>query len=196
MRPRSWQSAVRLCLLAALVLGLLSAAPAGAGERVPRICHRYQWGQFRNDPAKTGHNRCERTLGVGNASQLQLKWSVPPDEHLVGYQSSPSVAAEVVYAGRSDGVVQAFDALTGTLLWDRRIGTGIQASPAVGGGLVFIGTTDDVLYALDSGTGNGEWSYATGGDVSSSATVHDGVVYVGSDDDHVYAFVARTGALQ
>jgi outer membrane protein assembly factor BamB len=64
--------------------------------------------------------------------------------------SPPTVANGVVYYGNGVGNKEfAFDAATGTKLWDSgaTIGGPIYAAPTVVNGMVFVGSWDHVLHA-------------------------------------------------
>ena len=123
--------------------------------------------------------------------------------------SSPAVANGVVYVGRDDGKLYAFDAAGGPncfrpyclSLWSTTTGTtgGLMlSSPAVANGIVYVGSQDSKLYAFDAAgttscsgapkTCTSLWTATTGGVVLSSPTVVNGVVYVASDDGKLHAF--------
>jgi outer membrane protein assembly factor BamB len=62
--------------------------------------------------------------------------------------SSPSVTADVVYAGDFDGRIHALDRATGTKLWSFHTRSMVLSSPVVAGDLVVIGSSDGGVYAL------------------------------------------------
>jgi outer membrane protein assembly factor BamB len=107
--------------------------------------------------------------------------------------SSPAVAAGIVYVSSGDDNVYALNALTGAQVWNYTTGSGVSSSPAVADGVVYVGSFDYKVYALNATTGAQVWNCATGSYVESSPAVADGVVYVGSQDGNVYALNATTG---
>jgi outer membrane protein assembly factor BamB len=102
------------------------------------------------------------------------------------------------------GGISALNAATGSLVWNRTLGSVSYSSPAVVDGMVYVGSDpsfppyDTIIghefYALDAVTGNVVWSYVTDGAIHSSPAIANGVVYVGSDDGKVYAFGGEQSA--
>lgn len=96
------------------------------------------------------------------------------------------------------GGISALNAATGSLSWNRTIGSIGWSSPAVAGEMVYVGSDPSFppfnttigyeVYALNAITGEVVWTYATGGAIYSSPAIANGVVYVGSSDGKVYAF--------
>jgi outer membrane protein assembly factor BamB len=96
-----------------------------------------------------------------------------------------------VYAGSADKKIYAFNATTGTKIWDYTTGGAVYCSPAVAGnGLVYAGSDDLTLYALDALTGQKIWQYVTGGWLHGSVVVAQGYVYLGGLDAKVRAIGA------
>jgi outer membrane protein assembly factor BamB len=96
----------------------------------------------------------------------------------------------VVYVGQD-----AFDAATGSLLWEST--APLQTSASVVGGVVYEGGSTGFVgnvYALDAATGNVIWTAATGATTAPSApAVAGGVVYAQAGSQ-LYAFEAESGA--
>jgi outer membrane protein assembly factor BamB len=161
------------------------------------------WSEFHRDNMQRW-NPYETVLGVGNARNLHLKWSLATGADAFGIESSsPALVNGVAYFGSfGDLNVYALDASTGVKLWSYSPQTVVSSAPAVSNGVVYIACDGGVLYALNAKTGAKLWSYSTGTSkfVSSAPTVADGVVYFGSGDTMssggaVYALKAATGAL-
>jgi outer membrane protein assembly factor BamB len=74
----------------------------------------------------------------------RLAWS----QSLGGSDSSPAVANGVVYMGTEGGTLRAYDAMTGSLLWESSDLGDQVSSPAVSDGLVYVGTLDGVVHAF------------------------------------------------
>jgi outer membrane protein assembly factor BamB len=110
------------------------------------------------------------------------------DHEVSWVNTTPAVAAGVVYAGSSDAhFVQAVDAATGRELWRADTENIEWSSPAVAGGSVFAGDGAGWMYAFDRANGSLQWRYRTGDRVMSSPTVAGDLVVFGSDDGGVYA---------
>lgn len=110
--------------------------------------------------------------------------------------SSPAVSEGVVYVGGGrENAFHAFDAQTGSVLWEFPTGGSIGSSPALANGIVYFGCNDNIIYALDVITGAQIWNFTTGGRVQSSPAVANGVIYIGSYDNNTYALDASTGDL-
>jgi outer membrane protein assembly factor BamB len=96
------------------------------------------------------------------------------------------VANGVVYAS-GDGVMQAFDAATGSPLWASE-SNDVFGSPIVANGVLYAaGGLDGQFYALDAATGAPLWSFASSG-LFADPIVANGKLYAGSQDDNLYAF--------
>ena len=93
-----------------------------------------------------------------------------------------------------DGVVVAFHADTGKIVWQRTTGLN-ESSPLVAGGLVYVADWDGRVWALDAATGRTRWIYRADGRIKGSLAFAGGRVYVGAYDGRVYALHARTGRL-
>jgi eukaryotic-like serine/threonine-protein kinase len=115
--------------------------------------------------------------------------------------ASPTVHADVVYVGSSDGHLYALDAASGTERWRASLGGAVDAAPAVAGGMVFVGSRDGNFHALDAAEGTLLWSFRTGGEKRldfwdfylSDPLVHGQRVIFGSGDGSVYALDLDTG---
>ena len=104
-----------------------------------------------------------------------------------GILTSSATINEVVYIGSGDNVY-AFNANTGTKIWNYTAGNFVWSSPAIANGIVYVGSADCNVYALDAKTGTKVWNYKTRGFVNSSPSVTNGVVYDGSFvDGSIYA---------
>jgi outer membrane protein assembly factor BamB len=123
--------------------------------------------------------------------------------HDVGCPESPTVH-DVVYVGSANNRLFAFDASSGSELWETSMDGQVLSSPAVANCIVYVGTSNELgdglsngkLHALNALTGQRFWAIPTGGAIVSSPAVHRNTVYVGSKDHNIYAFNATTGGLQ
>jgi alcohol dehydrogenase (cytochrome c) len=122
----------------------------------------------------------------GNVAELELVWAQPID---MGIQEGTPLVHDgrMIYPGGGDHI-QAFDAVTGDLLWDyQREGVrgGTNRTVAIWGDLVINGGGDDVMYALDIETGQLVWETPVfddpniSGRMSGGPIVADGRVITG-----------------
>ena len=124
------------------------------------------------------------------------RWSV---EYVSSWvESSPLVVEGRVYSGSSDAErVFAWDAETGTPIWEYEVYQYSWSSPAYGTGAIYIGVIgpeEGYMLALDAEAGEELWRLPVGdalaynrSGVVSSPLVADGVLYFGSLDGNVYA---------
>ncbi len=64
-----------------------------------------------------------------------------------------------VYVSSGLGVVQALDAVSGELIWSKRMITPMHSAPKVAGGRLFVVSDDNELFALNAATGDVLWTY-------------------------------------
>jgi outer membrane protein assembly factor BamB len=140
--------------------------------------------------AATGQKQWDYDEG---ATQLQLMGS-----------SRPIVAGNMVFAGFSDGKMNAYSASTGQLLWQTMVAVprgfsdlgrmvGIFADPVVVGNIVYVASYHGTISALNAATGEIIWqrplsSYA-------GLAVDNDAVFVSDSGGRIWAFSQRTGAV-
>jgi hypothetical protein len=119
----------------AVMLGPVSAEAApSAGPAAGDL-----WPTFGHDRAHSGVSS-DTGIAASTASGLSLQWSASLSSTIE--QSSPAVAYSaklsetVVYEVTYTGVVSAFNATTGALVWQRSVGSKVASSPAVYRGTV------------------------------------------------------------
>ena len=112
-----------------------------------------------------------RSIDTGNVSQVGLAWHYDLDTNR-GQESTPLAVDGVLYTTSAWSKVQAFDAVSGRLLWqfDPKVpgATGVKAccdvvnrGAAYWNGKVYVGTLDGRLIALDAKSGRIVWSVDT-----------------------------------
>ena len=143
------------------------------------------------------------------SSPLQRVVVLPGGPMPVPLHELASVVDGIVYVGSLNGHLFALDALTGDLLWDRKVsdesysvsaGGGkvydsVFSPPSVVGGIVYLGSDYGIVSALHALTGDLLWQYETSDDVVYAPIVIDGSVYVSSFDGLVHALDAFSGEL-
>ena len=75
------------------------------------------------------------------------------------FYATPTVAYGRVFIGNTDGMVYAFGATSGKLLWAQSAGTYVYSAAAVWRQTVYVGSYDGNFYALDAATGDVRWTY-------------------------------------
>ena len=68
-------------------------------------------------------------------------------------------AGGVVFIGRTDGAVQALDAVTGKVRWEYATGGRIMASPTLWENRLYVGSGDGHAYCLEAATGRPLWRF-------------------------------------
>jgi outer membrane protein assembly factor BamB len=142
----------------------------------------------------------ERSQGLGQLMKLDPRnpaepvWSVPALE--LGFEgaggswSTPALAGDVVYMTTAAGRVLALDRATGSILWERQIGSPTIGSPVVADGTLLQGDCSGHLYAWDVSDPNAEpsleWSMDLGDCIESTPAVWHGWIYVGTREGFLY----------
>jgi outer membrane protein assembly factor BamB len=90
-----------------------------------------------------------------------------------------------------NGLLQAFDAATGTLAWSHQLGQGIDSPPTAAGGVVYVGGSGGVV-AIDEMTGGLISSASVMNGDNSSPALANGNVYVGYACDQAYGLGQTT----
>ncbi|HEY0388830.1 MAG TPA: PQQ-binding-like beta-propeller repeat protein [Gaiellales bacterium] len=179
-------------VLAAAVL--LAAAPAAGADT---------WPMFHHDGTHTGLSS-ETAISSANASTLGVNWQVNTGSQA---RTSPVVAhsaalgKDLVYEGSDNGIVSAYDAVTGARVWWHKVGATVNSTPAYAGGRIWFGSSDKFLYALNADTGAQVCRFSTGGVISTSPTVVGNVVYFGDNgltggDDGGRFWAVTTGCVK
>ena len=146
-------------------------------------------------------SRDDHKLYAFDAATGNTLWTAATSDWV---QTSPAVANGVVYIGNNAGNVYAFNAQSGTLLWQTAFapGFGSLSSPTMANGVVYIASGIDAsgtrfdgkLYALDATTGDvlfsdfvSENNQGESRWVNASPTIHNGVVYIPNYGDGTVA---------
>jgi outer membrane protein assembly factor BamB len=166
-----------------------------------------RWGDFGFDPANTRWNTFENTLNTSNVSGLTLKWSAAADKN---FRGTPVYANGIVYIATNTGMLEAYNATTGTLKWKFNSGTGFNnlSAPLVdpATNTVFFGTIGyestgipSPAYALDAQTGKLKWSIILAWNDYAPPTLAGSTIYVGTargaNTTQLYSINDVTGAV-
>jgi outer membrane protein assembly factor BamB len=182
-------------LLVAGVAGPAAAHDTAAGAAAAAS----SWPQFQGNAAHTGDEPGERSVSKANVSQLSPAWTatLPQDSE----STEVVTAGGVVYvAGASD--VTAYQAASGTQLWQVSLPGDVIQTPAIQGSLVLVAydvvvgrrPEKGVVEALSTATGAAAWTRVTAvADVNSGVTVTARRAYVVVGGDHVEAIRPANG---
>ncbi|HEX8966470.1 MAG TPA: PQQ-binding-like beta-propeller repeat protein, partial [Chloroflexota bacterium] len=139
-------------------------------------------------------------INTSNVQNLKAAWFVHLGSGLstgtppYSLEATPIVQNGVMYVSSGADDVYAFDAKTGSEIWEYR--SGLDASintvccgwdnrgVAVANGLVYVGRLDGAFMALDAKTGHIEWQtqvgrWQEGYTITAAPTYYNGVVYTG-----------------
>jgi alcohol dehydrogenase (cytochrome c)/quinohemoprotein ethanol dehydrogenase len=193
-----------------------SAAHAADGDRIAAanadpdswLSHGRGYDETRNSPLTQ--------INTGNVAQLGLAWYYDLDTHR-GQEATPLFVDGTLYTTSAWSKVQAFDAVSGRLLWayDPQVPgeAGAKAccdvvnrGVAYWGGKVFVGTLDGRLVGLDAKSGKVVWSTLTvdpakGYTITGAPRVVKGRVLIGNGGaefgvrGYISAYDAETGKL-
>jgi outer membrane protein assembly factor BamB len=141
--------------------------------------------------AECGSPARDGVVAAFDAATGRVRWlrRIEPTE------SSPLVAAGVVFVGDWSGRVWALDEHTGRTRWTAQLDGAIKGSLSLSGSRLFIGTYGGEVAALGRRRGRILWRSGGHGSFYSSPAIAYGRVYIGSLDGGVYAFGAGTGDL-
>lgn len=134
----------------------------------------------------------EGTFTAVDAANGEIAWQVDTGDL---WNGTAVVVDGIAYIGggldSTDGFLNAYDAETGELLWQRHEPI---SSPAVANGVGYSGTFNGIVHAFDTATGEELWRVDVG-DENRSVTIGGDILYVSSDvsDRGVYALDAATG---
>jgi len=119
--------------------------------------------------------------------QRGRRWRFSPKDAKAGIISSPAVTAEAWYAGDTQGLFYARDAIDGTELWSFQAGGTILGSPVVLGNRVYFGDGGGVFYSLDRNTGQVIWRVSLGAPIEVSPVFAQGRFFVRTTDGRLHA---------
>ncbi len=116
--------------------------------------------------------------------------------------AAPVIGDGKLYAVASDGIVHAFDAATGSRLWQVRAGVEDNLRDAVFGGgasydsgRLYVTNGTGEVTALDGNTGAEIWKVKPSGPLRGSPTIAFGQVFVMTQDNQVFSLDIRDGSL-
>lgn len=143
-------------------------------------------------PCFRGDNRHSGLSPAALPEKLKVRWRLALKE---GFNSSPAVAAGVVYVGNDDGVLRALSISDGAPRWTYTARGPIESSPTVADGAVYFGDDDGLFHAVSAADGKPLWTFQTGTQIIASAVVVGPRVLCGSYDGSLYCLTRDRGEL-
>ena len=108
----------------------------------------------------------------------------------------PTLVGDLVYVGFSDGFVVALNKKTGTMLWDRKLGTNgrfhdVDSTPVFDNGILYVSSFDESVHAIRADTGAEVWQTEGGG--YTAVTLQGDRLYTATSDGRLLAMDRSSG---
>ncbi len=221
-----WWPSVCDCQLT--LYGITCLGPAGEFEFTPTATEARRLEKSAGDSAKVvalsesaadwptfrGCNTGSVTTAAVVPEKGKRLWQLRPKTRFV--PTAPVAAGGLVFVGGQDGIVRAFDAVTGKTEWTAYTGGAIAFPPTIWQGRALVSSADGWVYAFEAKTGRQLWRFRAApqerkipvyGSLmstwpsSSGVLVEDGVAYfaagiVNYDGTYVHALDAETGRIK
>ena len=129
-------------------------------------------------------------------ADIERQWSVSVGDG-VGeryLKMTPAIDGKMIYAADANGVVAAFDRMTGKRQWRISLKEPLSGGVGAGYGLVFVGTSSGHLLALNKSDGSQAWRVAVSSEILSAPQTNASTVVVQTQDEKVFGFEHATGA--
>jgi len=107
---------------------------------------------------------------------------------------TPAIDGKMIYAADANGVVAAFDRITGKRQWRISLKESLSGGVGAGYGLVLVGTSSGHLLALNKADGSQAWRVAVSSEILSAPQTNASTVVVQTQDEKIFGFEHATGA--
>ncbi|MEM4233006.1 MAG: PQQ-binding-like beta-propeller repeat protein, partial [Thermoplasmata archaeon] len=158
-----------------------------------------EWPMFHNDVSRRGE------WPGAMSPPLEMRWVDRNGTEVGVWYVSPAYADGMLFTTNADGYIRAHDAISGELIWARKIGMEYYytTSPNVYDGMVITSfytlTGAGTMFAFDEFTGETLWSFGPGSGFELAARteklVIDGLAFGTAWSGEIFALDAYTGAL-
>ncbi|MFT5450727.1 MAG: outer membrane protein assembly factor BamB, partial [Enterobacterales bacterium] len=98
-----------------------------------------------------------------------------------------------VIAADINGLVAAFDIVTGKVIWKTEVSSELFGGVAAGSGIIAVGSAEAEVIVLDAKTGTEKWRNLVSSEIISAPAIGDGKVVVRTIDGKLFALNAKTG---
>ncbi|GGB33301.1 outer membrane protein assembly factor BamB [Oceanisphaera marina] len=145
---------------------------------------------------------------VDNTLNTKERWSTSVGNGVGDFYSqlAPVVDGERIFAASRDGVLAAYDRISGKRQWDQRLDkldiNDNQRSPRISGGLtaaygnLYFGSENGIVYAVSQSDGELLWTREVPGEVLAAPAVDEGKVVVHTSAGNLVALDATSGEQQ
>lgn len=120
----------------------------------------------------------------------------PPDRLSIRGQAPPVVEEDKVFTGYSNGLVVAYKASSGKILWKRSIKekdrfADIDSAPSVSEGKLYVASYSGSVHCLKTSDGTPVWKYKMRG--VSRVEVRDSDIFLSNNNGYIASLTAETG---
>ncbi len=105
----------------------------------------------------------------------------------------PAIGAGKIIAADREGVVEARDAKTGSLLWEVETEIPFSAGPSLAAGRIILGSSKAKVVALNSENGEQLWENTVSSEILAMPVIAKGIVIVRTTAGEIVALDERTG---
>ncbi len=170
---------------------------AGVSVVLPAASVNAEWAQVGGTASKSyGH------LALSETPAKVWTAQIAGSDNRRRLAAAPVIGDGKLFAVASDGIVHAFDAATGSRLWQERAGVEDNLRDAVfgggasyDGGRLYVTNGTGEVTALDANTGAQVWKVKPSGPLRGSPTIAFGQVFVMTQDNQVFSLDIRDGSL-
>ncbi len=109
--------------------------------------------------------------------------------------SSPAFGKNIAAFGNDDGEIVALSAITGKLIYSKKIGPPFLGGTCISGDAVFIGNDKGDIYSIKLEDGKINWSFSTGSKILMTPAVNDDEVIIGNLNGDLFSLNKENGKL-
>jgi outer membrane protein assembly factor BamB len=148
------------------------------------------WPVIRGNASSSG-------VAIGSLpAKPEVLWEYKTGSDQAGFEGSPVIANQVVFAGDFDGGVHAIDVTNGAKLWYQKTKDGFLSAPAVKNDKVILGDLNGMVFCLNAKTGEQIWTREIDQPVSQGPNFHENNVLISSEGGSMYALGLDTGEVK
>ena len=110
-----------------------------------------------------------------------------------GFELSPALAGDAVFAAARDGAVVRLDAADGRERWRVALAARLSGGVGADAATLAVATNEGAVFALDAGTGKQRWRAQVSSEVLAAPRIAAGLVLVRSADSRIHALDQADG---
>jgi outer membrane protein assembly factor BamB len=133
-----------------------------------------------------------KLLNFNPSAELHLNWQQKVGEMGMNVLT-PGVSSRSVISANNQGVIHAFDSVSGKLLWEKKSPFPISAGVGLGESLVLVGSAKGEIAAYSEQDGSLRWLSQVSSEVLGAPQVAEGVVLVRSGDGQITGLNSQNG---